>query len=98
MDPAWRERSPSFITPMHPQLDKIDRFIRTLDEASLEALQQISLEKSYKKGEMLLRPNELCRSSFQLTSGIARKYYLADAREITTELYFTDDLALSFES
>jgi CRP-like cAMP-binding protein len=83
---------------MHPYIDKINRYVRALDAASLEALQQISFDKKYKKGEMLLRANEVCRNSFQLTSGIARKYYLAEAREITTELYFTDDLAVAFDS
>ncbi len=59
---------------MHPYIDKINRYVRALDAASLEALQQISFDKKYKKGEMLLRANEVCRNSFQLTSGIARKY------------------------
>ena len=83
---------------MTSYLDKIYNCIRALDADSLAALQRISLNKKYKKGDLLLRQNETCGRSYLLMSGIARKYYLNDGKEITTELYFENDLAVSFES
>lgn len=70
----------------------------SLDEDTLTGLQRISSEKTYKKGELLLRQSEICGKSYLLLSGIARKYYLNDGKEITTELYFENDLAVSFDS
>lgn len=64
----------------------------------MSALQSISSDKKYKKGDLLLRQNEICGKSYLLMSGIARKYYLNDGKEITTELYFENDLAISFDS
>jgi CRP-like cAMP-binding protein len=79
-------------------LDKINNYIKCLDNETLHALQSISLDKKYKKGDLLLRQNEICAKSYLIMSGIARKYYLNDGKEITTELYFENDLAVSFDS
>lgn len=83
---------------MTTYIDKINDYIKALDNDTLAALQSISSEKRYMKGELLLRQNEVCTKSFFLRSGIARKYYLNDGKEITTELYFENDLAVSFGS
>jgi CRP-like cAMP-binding protein len=83
---------------MTSYIDKINNYIKTLDNETLEALQSISSEKNYKKGDLLLRQNEVCNQSYLVINGIARKYYLNDGKEITTELYFKNDLAVSFDS
>ena len=79
-------------------IDKINNYIKALDNETLTALQSISSDKKYKKGDLLLSKNEICRKSYLLISGVARKYYLNDGKEITTELYFENDLAVSFSS
>ena len=84
--------------PMTSFLDKINNYIKSLDNDTLTALQSISLEKKFKKGHLLLRQNEICGKSYLLVKGIARKYYINDSKEITTELYFENDLAISFDS
>jgi CRP-like cAMP-binding protein len=83
---------------MTSYLDKINNYIKSLDNETLNELQSISSDKKYKKGDLLLRQNEICGKSYLLISGIARKYYLNDGKEITTELYFENDLAVSFDS
>ncbi len=83
---------------MTTYIDKINSYIKALDNDTLKALESISSTKNYKKGDLLLRQNEVCGKSYWVLSGIARKYYLNDGKEITTELYFEDDLAVSFES
>jgi CRP-like cAMP-binding protein len=83
---------------MHPYLQKINEFISKLDAETLSALASISIEKELKKGDYLLREDEVCRKSCLIEKGIARKYYLHNGKEITTELYFENDIAVSFES
>ncbi|TAE77056.1 MAG: Crp/Fnr family transcriptional regulator [Bacteroidetes bacterium] len=83
---------------MTSYIDKINTYIKTLDHDTLTALQSISSDKKYKKGDLLLKQHEICGKSYLLMSGIARKYYLTDGKEITTELYFENDLAVSFDS
>lgn len=83
---------------MTSYIDKINNYIKSLDNETLTALQNISIEKTFKKGDLLLRQNEICTKSYLLIEGVARKYYLNDGKEITTELYFKNDLAVSFDS
>jgi CRP-like cAMP-binding protein len=80
-------------------LDKIFDFIARLDGDSQSALDGVTMRKMFGKGEFLLHPDEVCRFSFFIEKGIARKFYTTeDGREITTELYFAGDLAVSFQS
>lgn len=83
---------------MKSHIDKINQYINTLDSGASKALEAIAVQKQYKKGDMLLRQGDVCGKSFLVIKGIARKYYLSDGKEITTELYFEDDLAVSFDS
>jgi CRP-like cAMP-binding protein len=83
---------------MASYIDKINNYIKCLDNETLNALQSISSDKKFKKGDLLLQQNEICGKSYLIISGIARKYYLNDGKEITTELYFDNDLAVSFDS
>lgn len=80
------------------QLRKIDEFIQNLDRETLSALESIRQVKLYKKGEFLLHQDRLCRYSFWIEKGIVRKFYLNDGKEVTTELIFENDIAVSFDS
>jgi len=79
-------------------LYKIELFINELDEETIYAFKDISKDKFYKKGEMLLREGDICRKSILIKDGIVRKFHNFDGKEIITELLFKDDLALSFSS
>ncbi|MDX2134156.1 MAG: Crp/Fnr family transcriptional regulator [Saprospiraceae bacterium] len=83
---------------MHEYLNKIHAFIERLDKDTRAALAGISKPQTYKKGETLLRQNEICRYSFTVEKGILRKFYHSDGKEITTEFFFADDIAVSFDS
>jgi len=80
------------------QLKKIDELIQNLDSDTLSALENIRELKRYKKGEFLLHQDKLCRYSFWIEQGILRKFYWNDTKEITTELIFEHDIAVSFGS
>ncbi len=77
---------------------KLERFLSSLHAETLETLEAISVNKSFKKGALLLKPGEVCQWSYQILDGIARKYYLSEGKQITTELYFVGDIAISFGS
>lgn len=80
------------------QLKKIQQHLQSLDEKSSRSLDQTTELRLYKRNEYLLRARDVCKSSFQLIEGLARKFYLNDGKEITTEFYFADDLAVSLSS
>ncbi len=79
-------------------LKKIDDFMKQLDDSILAKLNDCSSTVSFKKGDYLLRQGHVCRQSFQVLSGIARKYMVAGDKELTTEFFFETDVAISFES
>jgi CRP-like cAMP-binding protein len=83
---------------MHSYLQKIKDFITNLDVDSSKAFHNMSQVQHFAKGDFLLKQDDVCRKSYWIIRGIARKYYLHDGKDITTELYFEDDLAVSFES
>jgi CRP-like cAMP-binding protein len=82
----------------HDYLTKIQHHLASLDQSTREALEDATQFKSYKKNEYLLQAGEVCKSGFQIVSGVARKFYLNEGKEITTELFFTADIAVSLES
>lgn len=83
---------------MVTHLKKINDYINALDKEALLELESIASVKHFSKGDLLLRQDEVCSKSYLIIEGAARKYYLNDAKEITTELYFENDLAVSFDS
>jgi CRP-like cAMP-binding protein len=83
---------------MTSYLDKINNFINCLDKDTLTILDEISSIRKLKKGDYLLKQDEVCKKSYFIEKGIVRKFYLNDGKEITTELYFENDLAISFDS
>jgi CRP-like cAMP-binding protein len=83
---------------MKTHLVKINSLLSRFDDETLALLQSIAKVQIIKKGDYLLKQGEVCRDSFLLKQGIARKYYLNDGKEITTELFFEDDLAIAFNS
>lgn len=83
---------------MKKHLAKIENHLHSLDAAAQAALAECSEVKQFKKGEHLLQAGEICRGSYWIQQGVARKYYLREGKEITTELFFETDLAVSLQS
>ena len=81
-----------------PLLVAIESMLIGLPDPVQQALADSMTRQTFQKGDYLLREGELCRYSYLIDSGLARKYYLVDGREITTEFYFPRDLALSLTS
>jgi CRP-like cAMP-binding protein len=83
---------------MTAYLDKINDFINRFDKETLAELNKCRTTQTFKKGDFLLKQDQICAHSFEIKEGIARKFYLNNGKEITTELFFTTDIAISFES
>jgi CRP-like cAMP-binding protein len=83
---------------MQVYVDKIKELMDNFESETAEALNTISYTRHYAKGDYLLKAESICDKSFWVDNGILRKFYLHNNREITTEFYFKDDLAVSFES
>lgn len=83
---------------MNRYIEKIKDVIEAFDEETLLALESVSQSKSFSKGDYLLKASSICSKSFWIESGIVRKFYQYGDREVTTEFYFKDDLAISFDS
>jgi CRP-like cAMP-binding protein len=83
---------------MKDYISKINRHIENFDENTLSSLETISQPKAFLKGEFLLIADSVCTKSYWVESGIIRKFYLHQEREITTEFFFKDDIAISFDS
>jgi len=76
----------------------MERLLDALPADVQQALGEVTTRQNYAKGDYLLRQDEVCRYSYWIERGLARKYYLIDGQELTTEIYFPDDLALSMTS
>lgn len=72
--------------------------IESLTAQAREALEKVTIVRHFERGEHMLSPGEVCRGSYWIQRGIARKYYVNDGREVTTEFFFDDDLAISLQS
>lgn len=79
-------------------LAQLDAMVAQLPAPVQEALNQVTTRQLFAKGDYLLKQGDICRYSYQLETGLARKYYLIDGREITTEFYFPQDIALALTS
>jgi len=83
---------------MQFHLEKIKKLVASFDEETSKALAEISYVKTYSKGDYLLKADSICTKSFWVENGVLRKFYLHNDKEITTEFYVKNDLAISFDS
>lgn len=83
---------------MKEYIDKINRHVEKFDKRTWILLKQISQPKTFPKGDFLLKAESICTKSYWVQSGIIRKFYVHQDREITSEFYFKGNLATSFDS
>jgi len=78
--------------------NKINSAIQNFDIEAQRSLENLLVRKQVKKGEYLLAEGFVCRNCIIIEEGIARKFLISKNKEITMELYFKDDIAVSFDS
>jgi hypothetical protein len=86
------------VKTMQDYIDKINRHVAKFDKRTWVSLRKISQAKTFSKGDYLLKADSICSKSYWVKSGIIRKFYVHQDREITTEFYFKGNLATSFDS
>lgn len=83
---------------MIPIFQKIESTILTFHSEVQSLLEDLVQLRNFAKGEFLLKEGSICTSCFVIEQGIARKYLNANDKEVTMELYFKNDIAVSFDS
>lgn len=66
---------------MKEHVEKIRVLIENFDEETLRTLDSITTVLDLKKGELLLQQGEVCRKSYQLVSGVARKFFISEKKK-----------------
>ncbi len=83
---------------MNPYIKRIKDLSNHLDSQVRTELEGGFVDKKFSKGSYLLRPGQVCTSHFLVRKGILRKFYKHNDKEITSEIYFHDDVAISLDS
>lgn len=83
---------------MNPYIKRIKDLSNHLNPQILSELEGGFVDKKFSKGSCLLRPGQICTSHLLVKEGVARKFYKHNDKEITTEIYFHDDVAVSLDS
>lgn len=83
---------------MDPYIKRIKDLSNSLDPQTQAELENGFVDKKFPKGSYLLKPGQVCTSHLLVKEGAARKFYKHNDKEITTEVYFHDDVAVSLDS
>ncbi|MEQ8584125.1 MAG: hypothetical protein RIC30_00350 [Marinoscillum sp.] len=83
---------------MNPYIARIKDLSNHLDPQVRSEMEGGFVDKKFSKRSCLLRPGQICTAHLLVKDGIARKYYRHHDKEITTEIYFHDDVAVSLDS
>ena len=59
---------------MTEHIERIQTLVESFDEETTNVMDQLTTIKHLKKGELLLQENEICRKSYFMVNGIARKF------------------------
>lgn len=82
---------------MQKLIDYINTFSR-LDSQAIEALQQLAKVEHFKKNEFILEQGQRCNKIWFLKSGMVRKFYIHDGKEITIWIHVENDIFTSLKS
>ena len=83
---------------MNPYIKRIKDLSNQLDPQVRSEMESGFVDKRFSKGSYILRPEQICTSHLLVKKGVARKFYKHNDKEITTEIYFHDDVAVSLDS
>ncbi|MDE5490960.1 Crp/Fnr family transcriptional regulator [Elizabethkingia meningoseptica] len=83
---------------MTEYFERVKAHLESFDEETQKLLAELKTIRHLKKGDLLLKQNEICRKSHIMVSGVARKFFILDHKEVTTEFLFENDIAASFKS
>jgi CRP-like cAMP-binding protein len=82
---------------MQDLIDYIHQFVK-LDSNAIQGLENLAEIEIYKKNQFILEQGQRCNKIWFLKSGMVRKYYLSDGKEITTWMHTENDTFTSLQS
>ena len=82
---------------MNELIKYINRFQQT-DAETEHAIKNFFVEEAYKKNDILLQEGEICNKAIYIKSGLIRRYYIQDCRDVTIWIYGPDQMATSTPS
>lgn len=65
---------------------------------SIRELSDIIYARKFKKGEIILKEGDVCRSMFIVEKGLLRQYYFKHDRDLTEHISYEDGLIICIES
>ncbi|WP_346863258.1 Crp/Fnr family transcriptional regulator [uncultured Draconibacterium sp.] len=77
--------------------DYIEQIIK-LDDKAVQALYQLAETEHYSKNQHILEQGERCTKIWFLKTGMVRKYYLSDGKEITSWIHTENETFTSLQS
>lgn len=82
---------------MQPLINYIERFVK-LDTDTIRAVENLAEIETFKKNSFILKQGQRCNKIWFLKSGMVRKFYLAEGKEITTWIHTENDIFTSLQS
>lgn len=72
--------------------------VPTLDEEKWKLFANLTIVREYKKGEILLKPGQVCNYISFINYGLIREYFLVDGKEVIYAFFPENDYYAEYES
>jgi len=82
---------------MQQLIDYIERFIK-LDSAAIEELEKLTEIEVYTKNQHILEQGQRCNKIWFIKSGMVRKYYIHNGKEVTVWIHTENETFTSLQS
>lgn len=80
------------------ELTSFIKKIQELDNKTEQAILERFVEETYRKNEFILKAGEICKKALFIKSGLIRRYYMHDDREVTIWFHGPNQMATSTSS
>ncbi len=82
---------------MQPLIAYIEKFVK-LDSAAIEALKKLAEVETYAKNQHILEQGQRCNKIWFIISGMVRRYYFHDEKELTIWIHTENETFTSLQS
>ena len=82
---------------MQQLIEYIERFVR-LDSDAISELKKLAKIEIYIKNQNILEQGQRCNKIWFIKSGMVRKYYIHNGKEVTVWIYAENETFTSFQS
>jgi len=72
--------------------------VQKLDNETEQAVRKFHIEETYKKGEFIVEAGKICSKVIFIKSGLVRRFFIHDDRDVTIWMYCSNQMATSMPS